>query len=56
MVVNNVYFCWKEYATLQFSEVRECRICGKKASEFLPGGLRQNVGEIELGELCAAHS
>ena len=56
MLVNNVYFRREECATLEFREVLKTRICGKKTAEFLPGGLWQNVGEIELGELSATHS
>ena len=56
MLVNNVYFRRKEGATLQFCEVREIGIFLKKGTEFLPGRLGLDVGEIHLGELCAAHS
>ena len=56
MLVNNVYFRREEGATPKFCEVREIGIFLKKVTEFLPGRLGLDVGEIHLGELCAAHS
>ena len=56
MLVNDVYFCGEEGATPKFCEVREIGIFKEKGTEFLPGRLGLDVGEIHLGELCAAHS
>ena len=56
MLVNNVYFCREEGATLEFCEVREIGIFKEKRTEFLPGRLGHDVRKIALGELSAAHS
>ena len=54
MLVNNVYFCRKERAALQFCEMHKCRISGEQSAEFLPGGLWLNVGEVTGGKLRTA--
>ena len=54
MLVNNIYFCRKERPSTQCCEVRKCRICSKQRTEFLPGCLRLNVGEIASCKLRTA--
>ena len=54
MLVNNIYFCWKGRAATQCCEVRKCRISGEQSTEFLPGGLWLNVGEVAGGKLRTA--
>ena len=53
MLVNNIYFCWKERAALQSGEVLKSGILGEEGAQLLPGRLGLNVGEVELGELSA---
>ena len=45
----------EEGAALQLCERRQVWIIGEKAAEFLPGGLRLDVGEIALSKLSSAH-
>ena len=44
----------KEGAALQGGEVREGGIFQEEGSEFFPGGLGLNEGEIHLGQLSTA--
>ena len=53
MLVNNIYFCWKERAALQSGEVLKSGILGEEGAQLLPGRLGLNVGDVELGELSA---
>ena len=55
-LVNNVYFGWKESATFQLRKVREVMIFLQEGSQFFPGRLGLNEGEIHLGQLRSPHS
>ena len=55
-LVNNVYFRWKEGATPEFCQVREVGIFLQEESQFFPGRLGLNEGEIHLGQLRSPHS
>ena len=50
-MVNNVYFRREERAAPEPGEVLQSRIVGEKSTEFLPGGVRLDVGEIKGGKL-----
>ena len=56
MLVNNVYFRWKEGATPEFCQVREVGIFLQERSQFLPSRLGLDVGKVALGEFSSAHS
>jgi hypothetical protein len=56
VLVNNVYFRWEEGAAPEFCQVRKGRIFIQERTKFLPGGLRQNVREITLGEFGSTHT
>ena len=54
-LVNFVDFHRKERPPFQLRQGRQIRIFSEQRTQFLPGRLRQNVGEIALGEFGAAH-
>ena len=56
MLANNVYFCGEERAAPEPGEVLQSRIIGEESTEFLPGGVRLDVGEIKGGKLGASKS
>ena len=54
-LVNFVDFCWEKRAALQGGEVREGGIFQEEGSQFFPGGLGLDKGEVTSGEFSAAH-
>ena len=56
VLVNNVYFRRKEGAAPEGCEVRQGRIFVQERTEFLPGGLRQDIRKITLGKFSSAHT
>ena len=51
MLVNKVYFCWKERAALQFCEMHKCRISGLMMQRYkkwlkLPKKYRKYFGVL----------
>lgn len=54
-MANNVYFCGEERAAPEPGEVLQSRIIGEESTEFLPGGVRLDVGEVKGGKLCSSH-
>jgi hypothetical protein len=56
VLINNVYFRWEKRATPESCQVRKGRIFIQERTKFLPGGLRQNVRKITLGEFGTPHT
>ena len=46
----------EEVAALQVSQGRKSGIVGEQRTEFLPGKVRTDVGEVAAGELAAAET